>query len=214
MNKVALLKHIKNKDNIKTFANEINNFELITYLFEIIESTSIEKYQSEKIIRYISKNNPKILYPYFDRMTKFLSNNNGFIKYGFILSIPNLLEVDICKKWCLVKEKYIFFTKSASIIEFCNTVKCIPKILKYNPKDEKMLITNLLKIERHTFYKKGISSKKCKDIAKNTILDCFDNIYITSNYKDEIIKFIQKCSKSRKKQVRKKSNRLLNKYYK
>lgn len=212
MKKEELFIKLTNKDKINNYIDLINNHDLIKYLFEIVESTNIEKYQAEKVIRELSFKNPQLLYPYFDRMVRLLKSDNNFIRYGFIISIPNLLQVDICNKWGLVKNTYIDYLNSTKVIEFCNTVKTIDKIIKFHRKEEDTIIPILIKIDKHLFLDKEEISKKCNDIAKSVIMDTLYKIYPISLHKEEILKFVKKNKNNKKSQIKNKANKFLKKY--
>lgn len=213
MNKEELYNLISKKEKIDIFINKINNNTLLTYLFEICENEEdITRYQAEKIIRRISEINPTILYPYYDRMFNFLDSKNSFIKYGFLISIPNMLKCDLCNKWSFVRIKYLKFLTSTKVVEFSNAVKGIPIIIKYHKEEENKIIPLLLDINNHVFINKGKESLQCIDIAKSAIIDCFNKIYKESSYKKEIMQFVEENKSSKKSQIANKANKFIKKY--
>lgn len=213
MSKEELYNLLVKKEKIDTFIDKINNNDLIMSLFLICENKDdITRYQAEKVIRKLSEVNPTILYPFYDRMFNFLDSKDSFIKYGFIISIPNMLPSDLCNKWSFIRIKYLKFLTSTKVIEFSNVVKEIPIILKYHREEEQKIIPVLLDINNHTFLNRGKLSHKCIDIAKSAIMDCFYKIYEHSKYKDEIMLFVLENKNSKKSQIVNKANRFIKKY--
>ncbi len=208
MNKDEIIKYLKNKEDISKKLNTEN----IKFLFELIESNDELKYQAEKSIRNVSNLNPVILYPYFERIAIELNSKNNFIKFGFILSIPNLLKVDALNKWYLIREKYIDLLDSNNLIEYSNTVKIIHIILKYRKEEAKVMIPKLLKVNNHIFYNKSKKSSECKNIAIGIVIDELYMLYNDFNYKKEILKFVNKNLKNKRPQVVKKANKFIKKY--
>ena len=124
MSKEELLKNVASGRKISEYIEFIDNNDLIVYLFNMCEDKKNRlKYQAEKVIRELSIYNPKILYPYFERMLHFLNGDNKFLRYGFLLTMPNLLCVDLCNKWAYIRATYLKFYNSNNVIEFNNLKK-------------------------------------------------------------------------------------------
>jgi hypothetical protein len=208
-----MIDKLKEKLDIQVYVDMVlNDNSLIPTLLDIIETdeTSI-KFIAEKIIRKISEDKPEILYPYFDRMFKLIYSSNNFIRWGFIITIPNLLSIDKDNKWEMVSDKYLSLLESSSIIDFGNAVSSIYKILDVYPTYESDIVPRLLDIDRHTFLHNEQISKECNNVAIGHIIDCFDKIYDKSNYKKEIKKFVEKHKNNTRISVKSKAIKLLRK---
>lgn len=208
MSKEELLKNVASGRKISEYIEFIDNNDLIVYLFNMCEDKKNRlKYQAEKVIRELSIYNPKILYPYFERMLHFLNGDNKFLRYGFLLTMPNLLCVDLCNKWAYIRATYLKFYNSNNVIEFNNCVKGFKEIIKTHREEELIVIPILLDIDNHEF-----KTEKCIEIAKNTVLECFFNIYESSNHKEEIMKFVKDNINSNTPTIRNSVQRFLKKY--
>jgi hypothetical protein len=210
---INMIDKLKEKLDISVYVDMVvEDNGLITTLLDIIETdeTSI-KYIAEKIIRKISEDKPKMLYSYFDRMFKLIDSSNNFIRWGFIITIPNLLSVDKDNKWEMISDKYLSLLESTSVIEFGNTVSNVYKILERYPEYESDIVPRLLDIDRHTFLYHEQISKECNNVAIGHIMDCFDKIYDKSNYKNEIKRFVEKHKNNTRVSVRSKAIKFLKK---
>ena len=80
--------------------------DILPLLFDLLEQEkSAVKYLCEKIVRRLSEQSPEALYPYFSRMAALLGSTNNFIKWGFILSVANMISIICAEEWQGVEEK-------------------------------------------------------------------------------------------------------------
>lgn len=187
--------------------------DIIQLLFDLLEQEkSAVKYLCEKIVRQLSEQSPEALYPYFDRMAALLESPNNFIKWGFILSVANMLSVDCAEKWKSVEDNYLSFYKAKDIPAFGNAVKSLPKLLDVYPELEKKIVPALLGIDGHVFYHKGEPSQDCLNVAKEHIIDCFFQIYEKSAYRGEMLRFAEDNLQNPRAGVRSRAKRFLKEY--
>lgn len=183
---------------------------VLPLLFSLLEQEkSAVKYLCEKIVRQLSVQSPELLYPCFDRMAALLGSTNNFIKWGFILSVANLLPVDCEGKWKSVEDKYLSFYRAKDIPAFGNAVKSLPKLLKVHPELEGQIIPGLLKIDNHVFYHKGRPSQECVNVAKEHIIDCFFIIYEKSAFQVDMRRFAEDNLQNSRAGVRSRAKRFL-----
>lgn len=189
------------------------NPDIIQLLFDLLEQEkSAVKYLCEKIVRQLSEQSPEMLYPYFDRMAALLESPNNFIKWGFILSVANMLSVDSAEKWKSVEDNYLSFYSAKDIPAFGNAVKSLPKLLGVYPELEKKIVPVLLGIDGHVFYHKGEPSQDCQNVAKEHIIDCFFQIYEKSAYQGEMLRFAEDNLQNPRAGVRSRAKRFLKEY--
>lgn len=214
MEKLALIEALKRKSDMHVVISQaIEDATIIPLLLDIIETdkTAI-KFNAEKIIRKISEENPNLLYPYFERIALLIESENTFIRWGFMLTLPNLLKVDTDIKWEKVSRKYLSLLDSTSIETFGNAVSGIWKILEAYPELEKDIVPKLLNIEERYFLHKGEVSPECMNIAKGQIIECFDRLYDKSPYKSQMLTFVQANLENSRKPVQGKAKRFMKKY--
>ncbi|NMC57250.1 MAG: hypothetical protein GYA50_08530 [Eubacteriaceae bacterium] len=207
---------LKTKPDIFELADQcINNPDQITMLFDIIntEKSSI-KFTCEKTIRIISDIEPSALYPYFDRLVSLLDSDNNFILWGAIISISDVVCVDIDNKFEKIYEKYFSYLSSPTMITAANVVQNAYKIIWSKPGLEKDITKKLLNIENYTYYIKGEVSEECKNILFGHMLDCFDKYFETSAMKMEIVEFARKQVHNNRDSTAKKAEKFLKKHNK
>jgi hypothetical protein len=213
MDRTTLIEELKKKYNLEVYiALVMTDNSVIPLLFDLIEQDkSSLKFLCEKIIRELSQEKPELLYPYFERMSQLLDSENNFIKWGFILSLPNMLTVDQEHKWEKISKQFYALIDSNSIVVFGNFVSGLPIILNKHPEDEDFIMSKLLSIENHVFLHKNEVSPECINVAIGHIINYFDKIYAKSNYKQEMITFAQKNLNNDRYPVRRKAKAFLKK---
>lgn len=211
MERNALIDSLKQKVDLEIYVSEAEkDKELMGMMLDVIEhETSSVKFRAENIIGKISEERPEILYPYFDRMARLLDSEISFIRWGFILTVPNLIRVDTENKWAGIHSKYLDFLDSDSVSEYGNAVSSVWKILESHPEDEKEIVPKLLKIDKHDFVYRGEVSPECLSIAKVHIIDCFDRVFENSSYQEEMVAFAQANADNPKKLVRRKARNFI-----
>lgn len=186
---------------------------ILSLLFDLLErEKSAVKYLCEKTVRQLSVQSPALLYPCFDRMAALLDSPNNFIKWGFILSVVNMLPVDCEDKWKDIECKYLSFYSAREIPAFGNAVKSLPKLLNVHPELEGQIVPGLLYIDGHVFYHKGQPSQECLNVAKEHIIDCFLEIYGSSAYQKEMLGFARDNLQNPRAGVRSRAKRFLKAY--
>ncbi len=216
MTKEKLVQALIEKKEPEHYIAELSqNPLLIEELFSICEqNTTPIHYQAEKVIRFLSKKTPTLVYPYFDRMVALLNSDNHFLQWGFLMTIPNLLGVDQDKKWLAVREQFLSFLTSQEVVAFSNVVKGVPQILSVYQEEEDIIVPQLLAVSSHTFLNHGRPSSACLEVAKSHIIDCFTRLYSNSNYQVEMMSFIKECCHSSRQSVVNKAEKFLKKYSK
>ena len=185
----------------------------IPFLLNLIENDKGSvKFLCEKIIRRLSETQPEVLYTYFERLSKLINSPNSFIKYGFILTLPNLIPVDRERKWDKFIEQYTALLDTDSIAVFGNTVSSLWKVLDKYPEYEKIIVPKLLNIDGHRFLHHNEVSPECVQVAKGHILDFFDKIYPGSPYKKELLRFAENNVGNSRNKVRTKAKAFLKKH--
>ena len=211
MEKNQLLTLLKEKRELEFYLELLSkDTAVLPELLSILETEKTAvKYQAEKVVRQLSEKDPRRLYPYFMRVAGLFNSPNQFIKWGAILTLPNLLPVDSENQWKTVREAYLPFYKSQAIAEFGNAVQSVPKILSAHPEEEQTILPLLLDVDSRVFLHKGEVSPECKNVAKGHVLECFINLYARSSYQTQMRGFAKQNLENPRKQVRAKASKLL-----
>jgi len=185
----------------------------IPALLEIIEvDKGSKKFACAKVIRAISESDPLQLYPYFDRVAALMDGKNSFIKWGAILTIANLIEVDSELKFLGIYDKYFDFIKSDSMITAANVAGNAWKAVKKYPQFESDITRRLLEVEDRIYFNKGESSPECQRILCGHVLDCFDKYFEISSEQGKMIRFAQGLTDCERAAIATKAQRFLEKH--
>lgn len=214
MDRESLLAWLKKKLGTGDYiAFVADNESCVPLLLDIIETDKgSTKFLCEKIVRGLSETRPEVLYPYFDRMARLMDSQNNFIKYGFLLTLPNMLAADPEEKWNSILGKYLSFLDTEQIPVYGNVVSNLWKILKKYPGYEEIIVPKLLSIDSHVFMHKNAVSPECVNVAKGHILDCFEKLYASSRFKKEMLCFAEESLDNSRNQVRIKAKALIKKH--
>lgn len=147
------------------------------------------KFFMEKSIRLLSEKEPRLVYPYFSEIAKLIQSPNNFIKWGAIITISNLIEVDEEHQFEPLFEEYFSLINDDSMITAGNVASNAWKFIVKNPKWDREITERLLKVKDNTYLYKGEPSPECKNIMKGHVLGCFDKYYEFSTLQEKIIAF-------------------------
>lgn len=182
-------------------------------LLETIENDKgRDKFTCEKEIRSISESEPQQLYPYFDRIEALMDSTNNFIKWGAVITISNLVAVDIDRKFPPIYEKYFDLIKSDSMITAANAAGNAWKIVGKYPEYESDITNRLLEVADRVYINKGEVSPECQRILCGHVLDCFDKYFERSSVQDKMIGFAQGLTDCCRNTVADKAQRFLKKH--
>ncbi|NTW70939.1 MAG: hypothetical protein HGA49_01715 [Eubacteriaceae bacterium] len=214
---VAELKEMLDKkpdvDEFQKIVTE--NIEVVPLLLDIIrEDKGSIKFFCEKIIRLISETEPKLIYPYFDDISRFIDSKNSFIKWGGLITLSNLAAVDDKNKFKGIYEKYFSMIDSESMITAGNVVGNAWKIIMKNPEYEGDITKRLLGVTDNTYVNKGKPSAECRNIMLGNVIDCFEKYYPISEHKREMMEFAAGQRNNTRKSVAKRAEKFIEEHQK
>jgi hypothetical protein len=196
---------LKKKPDLRTMVDQvIADPSILAILFQIIRGDkSSLKFFCDKIIRSVSEQQPRLVYPYFKIVAGLIDSPNNFIKWGAILTLANLLTVDDEHQFDAVYEHLLALIDSDSMITAANAASCAEKIILKYPEREPDVTRRLLKVSGNTYLYKGELSPECKNIMIGHVLDCFDSYFASSALQDKMLEFAaSQCDNTRKKVAR------------
>ena len=80
----------------------------VDFLVETLRhEKSAIKFGIEKLLRLVSEQSPELIYPHFDFFVELLSSSNRFLKWGAIMTLANLVEVDSDRRFDKVFSLYL-----------------------------------------------------------------------------------------------------------
>lgn len=170
------------------------------------------KFFLEKSIRLLSEKEPRLVYPYFSEIAKLIQSPNNFIKWGAIITISNLIEVDEKNQFEPFFEKYFSLINDDSMITAGNVAGNAWKFIVKNPKWDREITERLLMVKDNTYLYKGEPSPECKNIMKGHVLGCFDKYYEISGLQEKMIAFAESEVSNSRKSVARRAQAFLKKH--
>ena len=181
-------KEVKEEDVAR---DAIEDPSLLPEIFNGVYSTNARtRYGCAKILRIISEENPKMLYPRMGFFTELLESDKRVLKWNALYIIANLAKVDVENKFDDIFDKYYSLLNAEYMVTVANVVGNSGKIAKAKPHLTQKITNELLKIENLTV--KSHLTQECKNIlighAITTINMYFDQI----GNKEEVISFVKR----------------------
>lgn len=167
------------------------------------------KFFLEKSIRLLSEKDPSLVYPYFSEIAELIQSPNNFIKWGAIITVSNLIEVDKENKFEPIFDEYFSLINDDSMITAGNVAGNAWKFIMKNPGWEKEITERLLKVKGNTYLYKGEPSPECKNIMLGHVLGCFDKYYENSALQEKMITFAESEINNSRKSVARKAKAFL-----
>jgi hypothetical protein len=203
----------KGFDAEKIAGQVINEPDCIAGLIDGIKAAKgTLRYGYEKVLRLVSERKPELIYPYFDVYTELLDSDNSFIKWGTILTIANLVEVDKEKKFEKIFEHYYCPITGPVMVTAANIIGSSEKIVSARPQLTARITDEILKVEKAKYYMHGTLSPECRNVAMGHAIDTFFTIFDKIENKDAVIKFVRKGLDNSRKSVVKKAEKFLKRH--
>lgn len=121
---------------------------------------------AQQVLESISKENPKILYPFFEYVAKGLDNKNSFLAWNTWKILAKLLSVDSDNKFELVKERFYNALLKHNLPEFSIVCDCAVFVFYSKPDEQEKLLDIMKKSSEHKFYLGDTELKNSSEIAE------------------------------------------------
>ena len=166
---------------------------------ELIENLNLEddilRDNSYKVLVLLSLEQPKLIYPYWDKFKNKLLDKDSYHKLQGIIILANLSFHDIEDKFLKIFDVYSNLLKDKSFIVAVNVMEHLGIIAKAKPKLRER-ITGILLDSVNT-------TQQPKDLMIGAAINSLDEYIDYIDNKTEIIKFIRKQLNSENPQTRK-----------
>ena len=198
----------KKQDNSAKIAKQaIANRKLIP---ELISGISADiagvRFKSAKVLRAISRENPKVLYSKMDFFIGLLEHDNNIIKWNAQDVIANLTTVDKQDKFNKIFKKYYHGLYKDSMVTAAHVVDNSGAIALAKPKLQTKITNELVNIDKTSH------SSECKNILKGKAILSFQKYYAQVKNKEQILTFVKKQLKNRRPATKKKAEKFLKKH--
>jgi hypothetical protein len=182
------------------------------FLAELLKGTESNdvqvKYKSAKVMRFISENNPKILYPHWSRFERRLSSENTFLRSDAMFVIANLTVVDKKNRFEKIFDKCYKQIDDPSMIPAANLVGISGKIALAKPDLQTRIVNMLIAIDKTNH------SPECKNIIKGKAIESFSLFFEKTSYinQKKIMEFVKSEMKNSRNATKKKAEKFLRKW--
>ena len=203
----------KGADASKIAGYVIKQPEYIEQLIEAVKAPrGTLRYGCEKVLRLVSETRPDLIYPYFDLYTDLLDSDNSFLKWGAILTIANLAEVDSNRKLDKIFDKYFSPITDSVMITAANIIGGSVKIALARPELTGRITKEILKVEKAKFEMHNNPSPECRNVAIGHAIDSFNQFFEQIDDKASVIKFVKRQLNNTRSAVVKKAEKFLKKH--
>lgn len=185
----------------------IKDKELLHELFNGTSSANPRiKFKSAKILRIISKTNPKMLYPSIEFFANLLDSENNILKWNAMDIIANLTLVDSHNKFNKLFKKFYGYLNSGSLITAGHVVDNSGTIALAKPELQDKITKELLKVDELP-----LPTEECRNILIGKTMKAFEVYYDKIKHKDEVISFVKRQLNNSRKATKDKAEKLLKK---
>lgn len=164
------------------------------------------KFRSMKVLRIISENGPKLLYPQMDFFVGLLGSENKILKWNSIDILSNLATVDPKKRFDSIFKKFYGLLREGGLITAAHVVDNSGKIANAKPSLRGKITRELLKVE-----KVPLPTEECRNIILGKTISSFDAYFDKIQDKDEVISFVKGQLKNRRNSTRARAEKFLKK---
>ena len=149
------------------------------------------RYNSHKVLFYISEQQPKVLYPKWDFFTDLLDSDNTYHKLSSVQLLANLTKADTNGKFEKTFDKFYNLLDDKSFITAVYVAAASGMIAKAKPKLQTKITNRLLNIDQ-THH-----DPERRDLIKGSTVDSFRAYFEEARNKRKIIDFVKKQLKSK-----------------
>ncbi|MFC1780832.1 hypothetical protein ACFLZ8_01030 [Planctomycetota bacterium] len=166
------------------------------------------RYNSHKVLFFLTENHPHKPYPKWDYFLTFLDSDNTYHKLSAVLFLGNLTQVDKNNKFEKIFEKYYGLLNDKSFIIAAYVCGASGKIAKAKPKLQTKITNLLLDIDKTNHQQERI------DMVKASIIDAFGQYYQQTSNKKRILEFVERQLNCQSPKTRKKAKEFLKRFNK
>jgi len=198
--------NLNNKSiNIKAIAKKaLKDDKLLAELLDNLWSKNeMIRYNSHKVLVFLSQEHSTAIYPKWDYLMKFLESDNTYHKLSAIHLLANLTKVDKDGKFEKIFNKFYGLLDDKSFITAAYVAGASGKIAMAKPKLRTKITNKLLSIDK-THYE-----QERKDLVKVGAIEAFEEYFEQARNKKQITEFVQKQLKSKSPKTRKKAKEFL-----
>ena len=170
----------------------------------ILAKKDFIRFNSFKVLLFISEEHPEVLYPRWDFFATLLDSDNSYQQYIAIYLITNLTRVDDSARLEGIFDKLYSILDGEGTITAAHLARNSGKIARAKPKLRSRITERLLNIDRN-------HRGKQKELIKGHAIEAFDEYFEEAENQPEILEFVRKQLQSQSPKTRKLAREFLEK---
>jgi hypothetical protein len=171
----------------------------------ILAKKDFIRFNSFKILLFISKKHPEVLYPKWDFLESLLDSDNSYLKYIAIYLIANLAPVDASARLERIFERLYSILDGEGTIAAAHLAHNSGKIARAKPELRAKITQRLLNIDR-------THQGRQKELIKGHAIEAFDEYFEEAENQLEILEFVKKQLNSQSPKTKKLAREFLKKW--
>jgi hypothetical protein len=144
------------------------------------------RYNSSKVLNFISEENPEVLYTRWDVFVELLTSDHTYWKLSVIPLLANLTRIDTEDKFDRIFDKYFSLLNDKSMIPAVWIAANSGKIAKAKPELQTRISSILMTIDRTHHHPER------RDLIKGGAIESFDEYFEEAKNQKEILEFAKK----------------------
>jgi len=171
----------------------------------ILAKKDFIRFNSFKVLLFISEEHPEVLYPRWDFFSGLLDSDNSYQQYIAIYLITSLTRVDDSARLEGIFDKLYSILDGEGTITAAHLARNSGKIARAKPELRAKITERLLNIDRN-------HRGKQKELIKGHAIEAFDNYFEEAENQPEILEFVRKQLQSQSPKTRKLAREFLKKW--
>ena len=188
-------------------ARVLEDTELVSELLDgILTKKDFIRFNSFKVLLFISEKHPEILYPKWDFLADLLDSDNSYLQYIAIYIIANLAPADASARLEGLFERLYSILDSEGTITAAHLARNSGKIARAKPRLRPRITEKLLNIDR-------THRGRQKELIKGHAIESLSEYFEEAENQPQIIDFVQKQLQSQSPKTRKLARDFLKKWH-
>jgi hypothetical protein len=183
----------------------LEDMEVLPELLDgILASKDFIRFNSFKVLLFISEEHPEVLYPRWDFFSALLDSDNSYQQYIAIYLISSLARADDSARLEGIFDKLYSILDGEGTITAAHLARNSGKIARAKPKLRARITERLLNIDRN-------HRGKQKELIKGHAIEALDEYFEEAENQPEILEFVRKQLQSQSPKTRKLAREFLKK---
>jgi hypothetical protein len=181
--------------------------ETILSLLSTLETKGTARFKAAKELQLISRENPGLLYPYFEVFASLLSSPSSVLLWNALIILSFLATIDNQRRFDKIIDKYYSHLWDGKLVTAANVLVNSGRVAKARPDLAERITAELLKAEEIP-----LPTDECREVARGHVLTSLAE-YIDVHKSDQTVReFIIHCTTSHRPAVKERAQALYKKF--